>query len=119
VPPAPPPLAQEQQKGGGDAAVQVLIAGSGAPPSQPGVVLVTGATGGVGKRGVQQLLAGGRHVRALVRDVSKARELLVGGVRARPGAGCLPAWLPACLPAWALGGGWAAWRPRRGCVHAA
>lgn len=39
--------------------------------------MVTGATGGVGKRVVQLLLARGRRVRALVRDVAKARELLV------------------------------------------
>jgi hypothetical protein len=36
-----------------------------------------GATGGVGKRVVQQLLAQGRVVRALVRDVEKAKQLLV------------------------------------------
>jgi putative NADH-flavin reductase len=36
-----------------------------------------GATGGVGKRVVQQLLAQGRVVRALVRDVDKAKQLLV------------------------------------------
>ena len=38
---------------------------------------MTGATGGVGKRVVQLLLQKGRHVRALVRDVDKARTLLV------------------------------------------
>jgi NAD(P)-dependent dehydrogenase (short-subunit alcohol dehydrogenase family) len=37
-----------------------------------------GATGGVGKRVVQKLLSQGRVVRALVRDVGKAQELLVG-----------------------------------------
>jgi uncharacterized protein YbjT (DUF2867 family) len=57
--------------------VQLLIPGTGAAPSQPGVVLVTGATGGVGKRVVQQLLAEGRHVRALARDAPKARAMLV------------------------------------------
>lgn len=36
-----------------------------------------GATGGVGKRVVQQLLDRGRRVRVLVRDVPKAKELLV------------------------------------------
>jgi hypothetical protein len=41
--------------------------------------VAAGATGGVGKRVVQQLLAQGRVVRALVRDVDKARQLLVSG----------------------------------------
>jgi len=44
--------------------------------STPGLC-VAGATGGVGKRVVQRLLAQGRVVRALVRDVDKAKELLV------------------------------------------
>ena len=56
--------------------------------------MVAGATGGVGKRVVQQLLAEGRRVRALVRDLDKARDMLVsrgglanliGGVGAREG----------------------------------
>jgi NAD(P)-dependent dehydrogenase (short-subunit alcohol dehydrogenase family) len=42
-----------------------------------GVVLVAGATGGVGKRAVEVLLKQGRAVRALVRDVEKAQRLLV------------------------------------------
>lgn len=49
-----------------------------------GVVLVTGATGGVGKRVVGKLLAGGKHVRALVRDKEKATKLLAG-LPAAPG----------------------------------
>jgi uncharacterized protein YbjT (DUF2867 family) len=36
-----------------------------------------GATGGVGKRVVQRLLEQGKVVRALVRDVDKAKSLLV------------------------------------------
>lgn len=40
------------------------------------VVLVAGATGGVGKRVVQTLLKQGKAVRALVRDEGKARKLL-------------------------------------------
>ncbi len=40
-----------------------------------GVILVVGATGGVGKRVVRQLLDGGYRVRALVRDAQRAREL--------------------------------------------
>ena len=42
-----------------------------------GVVLVTGATGGVGSRVVGRLLAKGARVRALVRDVEKARAILM------------------------------------------
>ena len=41
-----------------------------------GVVLVAGATGGVGKRVVQRLLERGYKVRSLVRDADKAREIL-------------------------------------------
>lgn len=71
--------------GGPPPGVQTLIAGTaggGSMASGNGgggdVILVTGATGGVGKRVVARLLAAGRHVRALVRDVPKARELLSG-----------------------------------------
>ncbi|MCG6137008.1 MAG: CIA30 family protein [Nostoc sp. LLA-1] len=41
-----------------------------------GVILVAGATGGVGKRVVQRLVKQGYQVRALVRDVEKARSIL-------------------------------------------
>jgi len=41
-----------------------------------GVILVAGATGGVGKRVVEKLLAQGYHVRSLVRDIDKARTIL-------------------------------------------
>jgi uncharacterized protein YbjT (DUF2867 family) len=41
-----------------------------------GVILVAGATGGVGKRVVRQLLAQGYKVRSLVRDIDKARDIL-------------------------------------------
>lgn len=47
---------------------------AGAPQ---GVVMVVGATGGVGSRVVRMLLQQGTTVRALVRDVAKATELLV------------------------------------------
>lgn len=52
------------------------------PTSAPikGIVLVAGATGGVGKRVVEQLLQQGYKTRALVRDVSKAQQLLVHSV---------------------------------------
>ncbi len=41
-----------------------------------GVILVAGATGGVGKRVVRRLLEGNYQVRALVRDTQRAREML-------------------------------------------
>lgn len=41
-----------------------------------GVILVAGATGGVGKRVVQRLLELGYQVRSLVRDAEKARAML-------------------------------------------
>ncbi len=41
-----------------------------------GVVLVAGATGGVGKRVVQRLVERGHKVRSLVRDADKARAIL-------------------------------------------
>ncbi|NEO16849.1 MULTISPECIES: CIA30 family protein [unclassified Moorena] len=41
-----------------------------------GVILVAGATGGVGKRVVRRLLKQNYPVRALVRDAQKAREIL-------------------------------------------
>jgi uncharacterized protein YbjT (DUF2867 family) len=43
---------------------------------QVGVILVAGATGGVGKRVVRRLLEQGYQVRALVRDIDKARSIL-------------------------------------------
>jgi uncharacterized protein YbjT (DUF2867 family) len=43
-------------------------------------ILVAGATGGVGKRVVQQLLAGNYPVRALVRDAERGRTMLGEGV---------------------------------------
>ncbi|QSJ18600.1 CIA30 family protein [Nostoc sp. UHCC 0702] len=41
-----------------------------------GVILVAGATGGLGKRVVRRLLERGYKVRALVRDIDKARTIL-------------------------------------------
>ena len=41
-----------------------------------GVILVAGATGGVGKRVVRRLVERNYSVRALVRDAEKAREML-------------------------------------------
>lgn len=43
---------------------------------QVGVILVAGATGGLGKRVVRRLLEQGYKVRALVRDIDKARSIL-------------------------------------------
>eukprot|EP01025_Chloroclados_australasicus_P025138 TRINITY_DN2511_c1_g1_i2.p1 TRINITY_DN2511_c1_g1~~TRINITY_DN2511_c1_g1_i2.p1 ORF type:complete len:618 (+),score=72.12 TRINITY_DN2511_c1_g1_i2:78-1856(+) len=41
-----------------------------------GVIMVTGATGGVGKRVVQELLKKGKKVRGMVRNYEKAEKLL-------------------------------------------
>jgi len=41
-----------------------------------GVILIAGATGGVGKRVVRRLLGQGYQVRSLVRDIDKARKIL-------------------------------------------
>ena len=43
-------------------------------------ILVAGATGGVGKRVVEKLLAQNYHVRALVRDLDRAKAILPEGV---------------------------------------
>lgn len=45
------------------------------PGDRPALVLVTGATGGTGREVVEQALAAGYAVRALVRDEAKARAL--------------------------------------------
>lgn len=79
-----PPQPAMSAAGGADGAVQTLIPARGGGGDDGRVVLVTGATGGVGKRVVAQLLARGRRVRALVRDAAKARELL-GGLPAAAG----------------------------------
>lgn len=70
--------------GMGDVVQALIPPRGGAAPAEPGVVLVTGATGGTGRRVVARLLARGRRVRALVRDVNKARQLL-GGLPAAAG----------------------------------
>ncbi|WP_017651686.1 CIA30 family protein [Fortiea contorta] len=44
--------------------------------SNVGVILVAGATGGVGKRVVRRLKARGEKVRCLVRDIDKAKAIL-------------------------------------------
>jgi uncharacterized protein YbjT (DUF2867 family) len=49
-------------------------------PEKPGVILVAGATGGVGKRVVQKLQQRGYAVRGLVRDLKRGREMLGTGV---------------------------------------
>ncbi|MBD2432660.1 MULTISPECIES: CIA30 family protein [Fischerella] len=43
---------------------------------QVGVILVAGATGGVGKRVVRRLVEQGYRVRSLVRDIERARSIL-------------------------------------------
>jgi uncharacterized protein YbjT (DUF2867 family) len=45
-------------------------------PQNSGVILVAGATGGVGKRVVRKLQQRGYPVRALVRDFNRARDIL-------------------------------------------
>mmetsp|Transcript_30351 Transcript_30351/g.116402 ORF Transcript_30351/g.116402 Transcript_30351/m.116402 type:complete len:173 (-) Transcript_30351:16-534(-) len=45
-------------------------------PGEKGTVLVTGATGGVGKRVVREFLKRGYKVRALVRSEERARKIL-------------------------------------------
>lgn len=68
---------EAQSAGPAPSPIIPLIGRSGSDPKGNEVVLVTGATGGVGKRVVAQLLSQGKKVRALVRDVKKAKELLV------------------------------------------
>lgn len=46
------------------------------PTSDKGVILVAGATGGVGKRVVRRLQQRGYNVRSLVRDAKRGREIL-------------------------------------------
>ncbi|UPR02797.1 NAD(P)-binding domain-containing protein [Chloropicon primus] len=73
-----------------DGLVEVLLDHTRTRTSEEGedlVVMVAGATGGVGKRCVTKLLSLGRRVRVLVRDADKARELFRGaGDLAAPGA---------------------------------
>ncbi|MCT7950364.1 CIA30 family protein [Ancylothrix sp. C2] len=45
-------------------------------PQRTGIILVAGATGGVGKRVVKKLLEKNYQVRALVRDSQRAKEIL-------------------------------------------
>eukprot|EP00752_Nemacystus_decipiens_P017720 g15888.t1 len=52
-----------------------------------GVVLVTGATGGVGRRVVEELRRKGVPVRAMARNKSKALAMLTGGKDAKEGSG--------------------------------
>lgn len=59
------------------------------PPGQ--VVLVTGATGFVGRLLVAALLADGQHVIALTRDTARAQRLLGGAVRCVDSMATLPA----------------------------
>lgn len=59
-------------------------------PMKDSVVMVAGATGGVGKRVVSLLLRQGKHVRALVRDVGKAKEMYAEVARdTLPDSACL------------------------------
>lgn len=60
-------------------------------------ILVTGATGKVGSRLARRLVASGDQVRALVRDVERARGLLGDGIELVPGDLLDPTTLPAAV----------------------
>ncbi|MFE1747638.1 CIA30 family protein [Coleofasciculus sp. H7-2] len=60
-----------------------------------GVILVAGATGGVGKRVVRRLVERGYQVRALVRNTHKAREMLGDNVELFEGDITIPETLTA------------------------
>ena len=60
-----------------------------------GVILVAGATGGVGKRVVRRLMERNYPVRALVRDASRAREILGEAVELFEGDMTIPETLTA------------------------
>jgi uncharacterized protein YbjT (DUF2867 family) len=62
-----------------------------------GIILVVGATGGVGKRVVRRLLENNYRVRCLVRDAQKAREILGEKVELLAGDLTIPATLSAKL----------------------
>lgn len=68
----------------GAEAPYVTLIGQLSSPKTP-AVLVTGATGGVGSRVVRELLSKGKRVRALVRDLPKAKKML-GQMPVGPGA---------------------------------
>ena len=67
---------------GGQSVADALAAADAAAgagnPRRGGVVLVTGATGGLGRRVVARLLAKGEAVRAVARDPAKAATMLEG-----------------------------------------
>lgn len=58
------------------------VAATTSKPSVNGIILVAGATGGVGKRVVAELLKQGASVRALVRNGGRAEKMLAGLPRA-------------------------------------
>lgn len=68
------------------AAADAAASASPGNPRRGGVVLVTGATGGLGRRVVARLLARGEAVRAVARDAAKAATMLEGLPRARGGS---------------------------------
>jgi len=59
---------------------------AGSKPSVDGIILVTGATGGVGSQVVAELLKRGANVRALVRNLEKAKKMLAGFPCAKGGS---------------------------------
>ncbi len=71
--------AKGRGKGEGEAGATIQVFGeAGAQGAVGPCYLVAGATGGVGKRCVGKLLRRGLRVRALVRDVDKARAMFAG-----------------------------------------
>lgn len=74
-----PRLFSRKKKGGGTAIAARSVELGQDLPLGHGVVLVTGATGGVGKRVVDLLLKKGLRVRALARNRQKALAMLSAG----------------------------------------
>jgi hypothetical protein len=77
--PGPLPGAAQQQQTETLVPLELPISEAAPPMAVPidCVILIAGATGGVGKRVTSRLLAAGKHVRALVRDLDKGKAMLV------------------------------------------
>ncbi|MBE9178241.1 CIA30 family protein [Oculatella sp. LEGE 06141] len=67
---------QPDPKADSSAIATTLAAATRESSNNQGVILVAGATGGVGKRVVQRLVAQGYSVRSLVREAERARSIL-------------------------------------------
>lgn len=53
-----------------------MSSSSSSKNGENGIFVVTGATGGLGRRVIERLLARGEHVRAVARDAEKAKRML-------------------------------------------